>query len=165
MQLLSDLRADLRGITVDGLTAREDDVVGLDAVGVDRGGDDLGGRVRVGAAELTGGNQNALVDAHRHQLAQHALSRRRAHGESHDLAAQLVLQSQSRLNGVQVIGVDDRLHGRTVQRAVRVHCHLAGGIGNLLHSYHNFHNSLTSSDYLTPRWLEMTMRWTSLVPS
>ena len=68
-------------------------------------------------------------------------------------------------DGVQVIGVDDRLHGRTVQRAVRVHCHLAGGIGNLLHSYHNFHNSLTSSDYLTPRWLEMTMRWTSLVPS
>ena len=76
--------------------------------------------------------------AHGHQLTQHAFCGRGAHGERHDLAAQLVLQSQSGLNGVQVVGVDDGLHGGTIQGAVGVHCHLTGGIGNLLHSNNEF---------------------------
>ena len=60
MQLLSDLGTHLSGITVDGLTASQDDVVLLNAVGIDGGGDDLGGSVGIGTAELTGGDQNTL---------------------------------------------------------------------------------------------------------
>ena len=134
MQLLSDLGADLSGIAVDGLTAGQNDVVLLHAVGVDGGGDDLGGGVGIGAAELAGGDQDALVHAHGHQLTQHALGGRGTHGERHDLAAQLVLQSQSGLDGVQVIGVDDGLHGRTVQSTIGIHGHLTGGIGDLLYT-------------------------------
>ena len=147
MQLLSDLGADLGGITVDGLTASQDDVILLNAVGIDSGGNDLGGSVGVGAAELTGGDQNAFVHAHGHQLTQHALGGRRTHGERHDLAAQLVLQSQSGLDSVQVIGVDDGLHGRTVQSTIGIHGHLTGGIGDLLNSNENFIFLFTS--YLT----------------
>ena len=58
-------------------------------------GDDLGGGVGIGAAELTGGDQDTLVHAHGHQLTQHTLGGRGTHGEGHDLAAQLVLQGQS----------------------------------------------------------------------
>ena len=165
VQLLGDLGANLSGIAVDGLTAGQDDVVLLHAVGVDTGGDDLGGGVGVGAAELTGGDQDALVHAHGHQLTQHAFCGRGAHGERDDLAAQLVLQGQGGFHGVQVVGVDDGLHGGTIQGAVGVHCHLTGGIGNLLHSNKNFHFTFYLLNYLTPRWLEMTMRWTSEVPS
>ena len=46
----------------------------------------------------------------------------------------LVLQGQSGLDGVHIIGVDDGLHGSTVQSTIGVHSHLTGGIGNLLHS-------------------------------
>ena len=134
MQFLSDLGTHLSGIAVDGLTASQDDIVLLNAVGIDGGGNDLGGSVGVGAAELTGGDQNAFVHAHGHQLTQHALGGRRTHGERHDLAAQLVLQSQSGLDSVQVIGVDDGLHGRTIQRTIGIHGHLTGGIGDLLNS-------------------------------
>ena len=162
MQLLSDLGAHLGGITVDGLTAGQDDVILVHAVGVDAGGDDLGGSVSIGAAELTGGDEDALVHAHGHQITEHAFCGRGTHGEGHHLAAQLVLQGQSSLNGVQVIGVDDGLHGRTVQGAIGVHCHLTGGIGNLLYCYKNFHGF--SSSY-RPILAEITMRWTSLVPS
>ena len=165
MQLLSDLGADLSGIAIDGLTAGQNDVVLIHTVGVDAGGDDLGGGVSIGAAELTGGNQDTLVHAHGHQLTQHTLGGRGTHSEGHDLAAQLVLQGQSGLDGVHIIGVDDGLHGRTVQSTIGVHSHLTGGIGNLLHSNNNFHFALYLLNYLTPRWLAMTMRWTSEVPS
>ena len=67
--------------------------------------------------------------------------------------------------GCKVVGVDDGLHRGTIQGAVGVHCHLTGGIGNLLHSNKNFHFTFYLLNYLTPRWLEMTMRWTSEVPS
>ena len=144
VQLLGDLGANLSGITIDGLTAGQNDVVCIHPVGVDRGGDDLGGGVGIGAAELTGGDQHTLVHAHSHQLTQHTLGRRGAHGEGDDLAAQLVLQSQSGLHGVHIIRVDDGLHGCTIQRTIRVHCHLAGGIGNLLYRYKNFHFTLPS---------------------
>ena len=139
MQLLSDLGTHLSGITVDGLTASQDDIVLLDAVGIDSGGNDLGGSVGVGTAELTGGDQNAFVHAHGHQLTQHALGGRRTHGERHDLAAQLILQSQSGLDSVQVIGVDDGLHGRTIQRTIGIDSDFAAGVGNLLYGNQNLH--------------------------
>ena len=165
MQLLSDLGAHLCGIAVDGLTASQDDVILVDAVGVDGSGDDLGSSVGIGTAELTSGHQNALVHAHGHQLTQHALGGRGTHGERHHLAAQLVLQSQSGLNGVHVIGVDDGLHGRTVQGAIGVHGHLTGGIGNLLHSDDDFHFTFYLLNYLPSTAREMTTLWISLVPS
>ena len=139
MQLLSDLGAHLCGITVDGLTASQDDIVLLDAVGVDGGGDDLGGGVGVGAAELAGGDEDALVHAHGHQLTQHAFCGRGTHGEGDDLAAQLVLESQGGLDGVQVVGVDDGLHGSAVQSTIGIDSDLAAGVGNLLYSNQNLH--------------------------
>ena len=165
VQLLGDLGTHLGGIAVDGLAAGQDDVFLVHTVGVDAGSDDLGGCVSIGTAELTGGDEHALIHAHGHQLTQHAFCGRGTHGESHHLAAQLVLQSQGGLYGVQVIGVDDGLHGRTVQGTIGVHCHLTGGIGNLLYCYKNLHFTFYLLTYLTPRWLEMTIRWTSEVPS
>ena len=94
MQLLGDLGADLSGITVDGLTATENDVLGADADLVDGSSQDLGGSEGIGAAELAAGNQHAAVSAAGHQLTQHTLCRRRAHGDDDDLAAGLVLQLQ-----------------------------------------------------------------------
>ena len=61
----------------------------------------------------------------------------------------VVHHDQGGLNGVQVVGVDDGLHGRTVQSAIGIDGHLTGGIGDLLNSYENFHFPFTS--YLTSR--------------
>ena len=66
MQLLGDLGADLSGITVDGLTAAENDVLGADADLVDGSGQDLGGSEGIGTAELTAGDQHAAVSAAGH---------------------------------------------------------------------------------------------------
>ncbi len=52
-------------------------------------------------AELAAGDQHAAVSAAGHQLTQHTLCRRRAHGDDDDLAAGLVLQLQGGLDGVQ----------------------------------------------------------------
>ncbi|CAN4021913.1 Spermidine/putrescine-binding periplasmic protein, partial [Dysosmobacter welbionis] len=92
-------------------------------------------------AELAGGYQDTLVSAHGHQLPQHAGCRGRTHGDDHDLAAGGILQLQGSLHGVHVIGVGDGLHGGTVQGAIRVHRHLAGGIGDLLDANNDLHNS------------------------
>ena len=61
--------------------------------------------------------------------------------------------------------VDDGLHGSTIQRTIGIHGHLTGGIGDLLNSNENLHFSFYLLTYLTPRWLEMTIRCTSEVPS
>ena len=52
-------------------TTSQDDVIILHAVGIDTGGDDLRGSVSIGAAELTSGDEDALVHAPGHQLTQH----------------------------------------------------------------------------------------------
>ena len=117
VQLFRDLRTDLRGVAVDCLTARKNDVLGLDAVGVDRRRNDLARRVRVGTAELARGDENTLVHAHCHELAEHALCGRRSHRERNDLAAQFILERERRFDRIHVVGVDDGLHGRAVQRA------------------------------------------------
>ena len=91
VQLLSDLGTDLSGIAVDGLTAAHHDIVLLNTQGAQSGGQNLGGSVGIGTAELTGGNQHALVSAHGHQLTQHTGSGRGAHGDNGDLAAGGVL--------------------------------------------------------------------------
>ena len=109
VQLLSDLRANLSGITVDSLTAAEYDVVLLHANLLDSCSQDLGGSEGIGTAELTSGNQNAFVSTASHQLTQHALCRGRTHGDNNDLAAGSVLQLQSSLYSVLVVRVDDGL--------------------------------------------------------
>ena len=144
MQLLSDLRTDLSGITIDSLTAAEDDVVVIEADGVESGGKDLGGGVSIGTAELTGGNEIAVISAHGHQLAQHTFCRRGTHGDDGDLAAQLILELESGLNGVHIIGVDDGLHGSAVQGTIRIDGNLTGGIGDLLNANKNLHYIFTS---------------------
>ena len=163
MQLLGDLGADLGGIAVDGLTAAEDDVLGADADLVDGSGQDLGGGEGVGTAELTGGNQHAAVSAAGHQLTQHALCRRRAHGDDDDFAAGLILQLQGSLDGVQVVGVGDGGHGSTVHGAVSLDSNLALRIGNLFDTNDCFH--CTSCPPYFSSAPEMTIIWTSLVPS
>ena len=163
MQLLGDLRANLGRIAVDGLTAAHDDVVILHTDGGDGCGQNLRGGICIGAAELTGRHQHTLVRAHGHQLTQHARCGGRTHGDDDDLAARGVLELQGGLHGVHVVRVGDRLHGRTVQSAVRIHRHLAGGIGNLLDTNNDLH--VVSSSSYRPMLAEMTMRWTSEVPS
>ena len=61
VQLLSDLRTNLSGITVDSLTAAEYDVVLLQANLLNSSSQDLGSSKGIGTAELTSGNQNAFV--------------------------------------------------------------------------------------------------------
>ena len=144
MQLLSDLGTDLSGIAVDSLTAAHHDIVLLNTQSAQSGSQDLGSSVGIGTAELTGGNQHALVSAHGHQLTQHTGSGRGAHGDNGDLAAGGVLQLQGGLNSVHIIGVGDGLHGSTVQSAVGIDSHLAGGIGYLLDTNINLHFDFSS---------------------
>ena len=144
VQLLSDLRTDLSGITIDSLTAAEDDVVVIETDGVESGGKDLGGGVSIGTAELTGRNEIAVISAHGHQLAQHTFCRRGTHGDDGDLAAQLILELESGLNGVHIIGVDDGLHGSAVQGTIGIDGNLTGGIGDLLNANKNLHYIFTS---------------------
>ena len=162
-KVLSDLRTNLSCITIDSLTAAEDDVVVIETDGVERGGKDLGGGVSIGTAELTGGNEIAIISAHGHQLAQHAFCRRGTHGDDDDFAAGLIFQLQGSLNGVQVVGVGDGCHGGTVQRTVRLDGHLTGGIRNLLYTNNCFHCK-SCLPYFS-RAPEMTIICTSLVPS
>ena len=163
MQLLGDLGTHLGRVAVDGLTAAQHDVVGLHAHLVDGSGQDLRGGVCIGAAELTGGHQNRLIGAHSQSFPQHTGSGGGAHGHHDDLAAGGVLDLQGGLQSVHIIGVRNGLHGRTVQSAVRIHRHLAGGIGNLLDTNNDLH--VVSSSSYRPMLAEMTMRWTSEVPS
>ena len=139
MQLFSNLGADLGGVTVDGLTAAENDILGADADLVDGSSQDLGSCKGIGAAELAAGNQDAAVSAAGHQLTQHALGRRRAHGNDDDFAAGLIFQLQGSLNSVEVIGVGDGGHSGTVHRAVSLDSYLALRIGNLFDTNDCFH--------------------------
>ena len=127
--------------------------------------DDLRGGERIAAAELAGGNQDTLVSAHGDQFAQHAFGGSGAHGDSDDFAAGLVLQLQGGFHSVHIIGVDDGGHGRTDQNTIFVNSNLTGGIRDLLDTNKNFHFNLYLLNYLTPICPEMTMRWTSEVPS
>ena len=103
-QDLSHLRSDLSGITVDGLTATGKRCpLGPTPILLTAAGQDLGGSEGIGTAELAAGDQHAAVSAAGHQLTQHTLCRRRAHGDDDDLAAGLVLQLQGGLDGVQVV--------------------------------------------------------------
>ena len=163
VQLLGDLGTNLGRVAVDSLTAAHHDVVLVHTDGGDGSSQDLGGRVRIGAAELAGRHQHTLVRTHGHQLTQHAGCRRGTHSDDDDLAARGVLELQGGLHGVHVVRIGDRLHGRTVQSAVRIHRHLAGGIGNLLDTNNDLH--VVSSSSYRPMLAEMTMRWTSEVPS
>ena len=163
MQLLSDLRADLCGIAIDCLTAAEHNVLGANADLVDGSSQDLAGCEGIGTAELTAGDQNSLICTAGQQLTQHAFCRRGTHGNNNDFAAGSVLELQSSLQSVQVIRVGDGSHRSTVQSAIGLDGHLAGGIRNLLYTNNCFHcNSCLPYFSSAP---EMTIICTSLVPS
>ena len=165
MQLLSDLRADLGGVAVNGLTAAEDHVVLLNADVVDAGGDDLGGGEGVGAAELTAGDEDSLIAAHGQALMQHAGCGEGAHRNDDDLAVRvLVLDGKGGLNGVHIVGVGDGGHGGAVQGTVVLHSNAARSIGNLLDANNNLH-SFRPPYFLPSRAPEMTICCTSEVPS
>ena len=67
------------------------------------------------------------------------------------------------LHGIHVIGIDDRLHGGTVERSIGIDSDLAGGIRDLLDAYKYFH--LSRPPLYSPMLLEITTRWISEVPS
>jgi len=163
MQLFSDLGADLCGVAIDCLTAAEHNVLGANADLIDSSSQDLAGCKGIGTAELTAGDQNGLVRAAGQQLTQHSLGRRRTHGDDNDFAAGSVLELQSSLQSVQVIGVGDGGHRGTIQSTVCLDGDFAGGIRNLLYTNNCFH----CKSYLPyfSRAPEMTIICTSLVPS
>ena len=77
-----------------------------------------------------------------------------------------VLDLQGGLQSVHVVGVGDGLYGSAVQSTIGIDSHLAGGYpGTCLIETMIFILTFTSYPYFTPRWLEMTIRWTSEVPS
>ena len=122
-----------------------------------------GGGVGIGTAELTAGDQNSLVRAAGQQLTQHALCGRGAHGDHDHFSAGLILQSQSGLNGVQVVGVGDGGHRGTIQSTVCLDGDFAGGIRNLLYTNNCFHCKSCLPYFSSAP--EMTIICTSLVPS
>lgn len=79
------------------------------------------------------------------------------------IAAGLVLQLQSGLQSVQVIGVGDGCHRGTVQSTIRLDSHLTGGIRNLLYTNDCFHCKSCLPYFSSAP--EMTIICTSLVPS
>ena len=134
-ELLGQLRADLGGVAVDGLPAAEDDVrVEL----ADRAGQDVAGGQRVAGGRPAVGDQDGPVGPADRATPQHVAGRRQAHRDDGHRAAEAVADLQRHLQGVEVLGVEDRRQGGPVDRAVVLHG-LAGdplGVRHLLDAYH-----------------------------
>ena len=131
IEFFRDLRADLRRVAVDGLPAAEDHV-GLE--GGDGLGENVARRERVGARRLAVGDENRLFGAARERLAEDGRRRGEPHRDHRHFAAVALLDGERRLEGVLVLGVEDRGQRRAVDGAVGLHG-LAGhllGVRNLL---------------------------------
>ena len=88
MKVLGDLRANLCGITIDSLTAGDDQIV----IQISECScDGLGGSPGICAAENTVSNQNTLVCAHCEGFAKNCICLRKAHGQNGNLCAVLIL--------------------------------------------------------------------------
>ena len=146
IEVLGDLRTDLRGITVDGLTAGDDQIV----VQIpDRARDRGGRRPGVGAAEHSVGDQDGMVSAHGQSLAKDVIRLRQTHGQNGDFRAVLILQLQGSLQTGLIIRVHDGEHRASVQGAVLVKSHAALGVRYLLNANDNLHGwiLLTLTDW------------------
>ena len=134
IQVLGNLRTDLSRVAVDGLTARDDQIIGqlLDA-GSNRGGSGQ----RIGTAERSVGDQNGFIGTHSKRLAQRRVGLRRTHGNDRDMSAKLILQAKSSLKASLIVGVNDAGNTVTNQGAgYRIQLNLVC-IRNLLNANYN----------------------------
>lgn len=148
VQLLGDLRSDLSRIAVDGLTAGDDDVgIHLERRARQR----IGGSQRIGARELTVGQQYAPVGTAEHPLADNLRSAAGPHRQDLDPAARKhVLEHERLLQRIEVLGIEDSGERRPIDRAVGLHSVLAhvAGIGHLLGQHNYFQRFLHHGIYL-----------------
>src|ERR1035437_5696749 len=140
-ELFGRLRADLGGITVDGLAAAQDQVELTELA--DGALEDVGGGEGVRAGELAVRQQDDLVGSAEEAVAQNVGGLGRSHRDHGDRAAGPLLDVESHLEGVEVLGIEDRRQGATIHGAVFGH-HLAGEvvrIGDLFHQDHAMNRS------------------------
>ena len=145
IQMLSNLGADLGGITVDGLLSTED---GIELAFYlfhlpNRAGKDIAGGQRIRAAECTVGNEISLVGRDGQALLQRVLGLLGAHGHDHDLGVRtLVLDAGGSFEGIAVKGVDDAGDAVPNQGVLYGVDFNNRSIRNLLDTYKNIHDGL-----------------------
>ena len=140
MKVLGKLRTNLCGITIDSLTAGDDQVIIKASYSACQS---LGGSPGICTAEYTVGNQNAIVCAHSKSFTKNFISLRKTHGNNGNFCAVLILQAKSCLKSCLVIRVHDSEHCASVKSAVRVEFNSAFGIRNLFNANYNFHGIFT----------------------
>ena len=139
-QLLGHLGTHLCGVTVDGLTAADDEV-GIGHYMLDGCGQGIAGGQGVGSCKSTVGEQIASVRTAVHGFSDYLGRTAGTHGDDDDGGAGvLVLQAQCLLQSVQILGIEDGRQCRAVDRALWCHgigTHVAC-VGDLLGKYNNF---------------------------
>ena len=137
-EFLGDLRAHLRGVAVDGLTACEDHV-GSDLLQGARKGVRGGQRIRAG--EFAARKQVTAVSAAEHRVADDVGGTLRPHRENMDRGTlDAVFQPQGGFQRIEVLGIENGRKRRAVDRPFgghRVLAHVAG-VGHLLGQNKNF---------------------------
>ena len=137
-EFLSHLRPHLRGIAVDGLPARHDDI-GLYLGQRPRKGIGGGEGIRTGKCPVR--KKVSAVGTAEHGIAYDIRSTQRPHGQDiYRTPFAHVLDGQCLFERIQVFGVEDGRQGGTVHRTVGLHGILAhvARVGNLLGEYNYF---------------------------
>ena len=139
-QFFCYLRAHLRGVAVNGLTTA-DNQIHIGTYVLDGRCQGITGGESVGTGKCAVGKQIATVGTAIHGLAYHLCGTPRAHGQHlNSRAGEFVFQSESLLQCVQVLGIEDGRQCATVHRAFGSHGvgPYVARVGHLLGKYNNF---------------------------
>ena len=135
-QMLSDLRTNLCGITIDCLTTGNDQIIVKVSQCTCNGS---GSSPGISTAQYSVGNQNCFVSTHSQRLTKSICCLGKTHGQYGNFCAELVLQLQCSFQTSLIIGIHDSKHCASVKSSVRIEFNTALGIGHLLNTNNNLH--------------------------
>ena len=137
--MFRNLRTDLCGITIDSLTAGDDQIIFHI---LERTCNRAGSRPGIGTAKYTVRDQQCIIRTHCQRFPQNGICLRKTHGEYCDLNVFRIriLDAKCRFKACLVIRIHDRKHCLTIQCSVRFEFDAAGSIRNLLNANYNFHS-------------------------
>ena len=118
-ELFGDLRTDLGGVAVDGLTSAQNEVEIADLLR--QAAQREASRQRIGSAERAVGQKHGLVGAAEQGVAENAGGGGEPHRRDDDFRAVTVLQLEGQLKGVQVFGIENSGKRLTVDGSVGLH--------------------------------------------
>ena len=137
-ELFSDLGTDLCGITVDRLSAAEDQIEITDLSCATA--ESEAGCQSVSAAEGPVGQQDRFIRAAAECVAEDACCGGQPHGCDNDIAVVTFFQLECEFQSVEVFGIENRRQCRTIHSSILFHClsrHVLG-VRDLLHEYDDF---------------------------